>query len=249
MCFLPLWLIPHPDRLWGLRYWTDPLLIGAVQEQAGESMQNRHPQCVNAYILLRRRVALETRRRYPSRSAEKIRICPREPLAREELFVWIMLLSGRNMQGRVWLAPPEVIGATVAIKSLEVWGCVMRVDGSNPLTIWDSTAKGWAKQKKKGFTFLLRCPRARHLHAKLHYRLSGSLRLMMCKLSNAKIKCFISSTGKIFKHSYNVISYFPYQDLEYSSTDQNGEKAKCIYEKFKRLLPPVFLDLCSETLL
>lgn len=33
-------------------------------------MQNRHPPFVNAHILLRRRFALETRRGYPSRSAE-----------------------------------------------------------------------------------------------------------------------------------------------------------------------------------
>lgn len=48
--------------------------IRAAEAQAVESKQNRHPPGPNAYILLRRRVALETRRRLHGRSAEKMRI-------------------------------------------------------------------------------------------------------------------------------------------------------------------------------
>lgn len=86
--------------------WSELLRV-----PAGESMHNRHPPRVNAYILLRRRVAPETRRGYPSRSAEKMRTCPVSLFVRDGLFVWIMLLSGRNMQGLVWLSPPGCGGS------------------------------------------------------------------------------------------------------------------------------------------
>lgn len=67
-CFPPVWLIPNPLGLQILDRALDP------RSELLRHKQNRHPPGPNAYILLRRRVALETRRRLHGRSAEKMRI-------------------------------------------------------------------------------------------------------------------------------------------------------------------------------
>lgn len=108
-------------------------------------VQSRLPPFVMAYILLRRRVAPETRRRsrYRCRSTEKM---PGERPAREELFVLIVLLSGRNMQGHVWLGSYSSLQWFSSRRSSEehwqqVQCCVVRVDGSNPQAYWIIMAK------------------------------------------------------------------------------------------------------------
>lgn len=109
----------------------------------------------------------ETRRGYPSRRAEGMHMA----VVSKELFVWLMLLSGK-MKQHVGLAPSscgacfkrKFSGDIVATTSVQVLVCILRVDDSILTPLTRTTAV-----QNTLFTLselISRCPQAKRLNSK-----------------------------------------------------------------------------------